>query len=188
MTIEMGDLKKGLKIQIDGIPYRVVEYQHVKPGKGPAFVRVKIKSFLDGKVIEKTFHAGDKCETPNIIEKSMQYLYHDGEMYQFMDTESYEQVGLSDEQVGENAKWLLDSMVVNVLLFNDRAISISVPQIVELKIVETPPNFKGDTSSAGKKPAKLETGATVQIPFHVLEGEVIRVNTETGEYVEKVKS
>ena len=187
MTIEMGDLKKGLKIQVDGIPYRITDYQHVKPGKGPAFVRVKIKSFLDGKVIEKTFHAGDKCETPNIIEKIMQYLYYDGELYQFMDNETYEQIGLTQEQVGEEAKWLLDSMIVNVLLFNDKPISISVPQIVALKIVETPPNFKGDTSSAGKKPAKLETGAVVQIPFHVLEGETIRVNTETGEYIEKVK-
>ncbi|MDY5184520.1 elongation factor P [Helicobacter trogontum] len=187
MTIEMGDLKKGLKIEIEGIPYRITEYQHVKPGKGPAFVRVKIKSFLDGKVIEKTFHAGDKCETPNIIEKDMQYLYHDGELYQFMDNETYEQIGLNEDQVGDSAKWLLDSMNVSVLLYNDKAISVNVPQIVELKIVETPPNFKGDTSSAGKKPATLETGAVVQIPFHVLEGETIRVNTETGEYIEKVK-
>lgn len=187
MTIEMGDLKKGLKIEIDGIPYRITDYQHVKPGKGPAFVRVKIKSFLDGKVIEKTFHAGDKCETPNIVEKGMQYLYNDGEMYQFMDNESYEQLGLSEEQVGDAAKWLLDSMNVSVLFHNDKAISVNVPQIVELKITETPPNFKGDTSSAGRKPATLETGAVVQIPFHVLEGETIRINTETGEYIEKVK-
>ena len=187
MTIEMGDLKKGLKIEIDGVPYRITEYQHVKPGKGPAFVRVKIKSFLDGKVIEKTFHAGDKCETPNIVEKGMQYLYHDGELYQFMDNETYEQIGLDANQVGESEKWLLESMNVNVLLHNDRAISVSVPQIVELKITETAPNFKGDTSSAGKKPATLETGAIVQIPFHVLEGETIRINTDTGEYIEKVK-
>lgn len=187
MTIDMGSLKKGLKIEIEGIPYRITEYQHVKPGKGPAFVRVKIKSFLDGKVIEKTFHAGDKCETPNIMEKSMQYLYQDGEFYQFMDSESYEQVGLDSNQVGEGAKWLLDGLVVQVLFHNDRPISITVPQIVELTITETPPNFKGDTSSAGRKPATLETGAVVQIPFHVLEGEKIRVNTETGEYVERVK-
>ena len=177
MAISMGELKKGLKIEIEGIPYRIVEYQHVKPGKGAAFVRAKIKSFLDGKVIEKTFHAGDKCEEPNIIEKPMQYLYHDGENYQFMDT----------DQVGDAAKWLLDGGSVQVLLHNNKAISVSVPQIVELKITQTPPNFKGDTSSAGKKPATLETGAVVQIPFHILEGEVIRVNTETGEYVEKVK-
>ena len=187
MAIGMSELKKGLKIEIDGIPYRIVEYQHVKPGKGAAFVRAKIKSFLDGKVIEKTFHAGDKCEEPNIVEKPMQYLYHDGEHYQFMDTESYEQIALSEDQVGDAKKWLLDGSSVQVLLHNDKAISVSVAQIVELKIIETPPNFKGDTSSAGKKPATLETGAVVQIPFHVLEGELIRVNTETGEYVEKVK-
>ncbi len=187
MAISMGELKKGLKIEIEGIPYRIIEYQHVKPGKGAAFVRAKIKSFLDGKVIEKTFHAGDKCDEPNIIEKPMQYLYFDGSAYQFMDTESYEQIALTQDQVGDASKWMLDGMNLQVLFHNDKAISVSPPQIVELKIIETPPNFKGDTSSAGKKPATLETGAVVQIPFHVLEGETIRVNTETGEYIEKVK-
>lgn len=187
MAIGMSELKKGLKIEIEGIPYRIVEYQHVKPGKGAAFVRAKIKSFLDGKVIEKTFHAGDKCEEPNLVEKTMQYLYHDGDTYQFMDTENYEQIALNDAQVGDSSKWMLDGMSVQILFHNNKAISVDVPQIVELKITETAPNFKGDTSSAGKKPATLETGAVVQIPFHVLEGEVIRVNTETCEYVEKVK-
>lgn len=183
----MGDLKKGLKIEIDKIPYRIVEYQHVKPGKGAAFVRAKIKSFLDGKVIEKTFHAGDKCDEPNLQEKTMQYLYHDGDTFQFMDNETYDQIALSDAQVGDASKWIVDGINVQVLFHNDKAISVDVPQVVELKIIETAPNFKGDTSSAGKKPAILETGAVVQIPFHVLEGEVIRVNTESGEYLEKVK-
>ncbi|RDU56740.1 elongation factor P [Helicobacter sp. MIT 99-5507] len=187
MAIGMGELKKGLKIEIDGIPYRIVEYQHVKPGKGPAFVRAKIKSFLDGKVIEKTFHAGDKCEEPNIEEKAMQYLYHDGDHFQFMDNETYEQIGLINDQVGDVAKWMKEGINVSILFHNNKAISVDVPQVVELKIVETPPNFKGDTSSSGKKPATLETGAVVQIPFHILEGEVIRINTETGEYLEKVK-
>lgn len=187
MAIGMGELKKGLKIEIDGIPYRIVEYQHVKPGKGPAFVRAKIKSFLDGKVIEKTFHAGDKCDEPNIEEKAMQYLYHDGDHFQFMDNETYEQIGLSDNQVGDVAKWIKEGINVSILFHNSKAISVDVPQVVELKIVETPPNFKGDTSSSGKKPATLETGAVVQIPFHILEGEVIRINTETGEYLEKAK-
>lgn len=183
----MSELKKGLKIEIDGIPYRITEYQHVKPGKGAAFVRAKIKSFLDGKVIEKTFHAGDKCDEPNLQEKSMQYLYHDGENFLFMDTATYEQIALTDDQVGDVAKWMIDGMSVQILFHNNKAISVDVPQVVELKIIETAPNFKGDTSSGGKKPATLESGAVVQIPFHVLEGEVIRVNTETGEYVEKVK-
>ncbi len=187
MAIGMSELKKGLKIEIDGIPYRITEYQHVKPGKGAAFVRAKIKSFLDGKVIEKTFHAGDKCEEPNLQEKSMQYLYHDGENFQFMDTATYEQIALTDDQVGDVAKWMIDGMSVQILFHNNKAISVDVPQVVELKITETAPNFKGDTSSGGKKPATLESGAVVQIPFHVLEGEIIRVNTETGEYVEKVK-
>lgn len=187
MAIGMSELKKGLKIEIEGIPYRITEYQHVKPGKGAAFVRAKIKSFLDGKVIEKTFHAGDKCEEPNLQEKTMQYLYHDGENFQFMDTTTYEQIALTDSQVGDVAKWMIDGMSVQILFHNEKAISVDVPQIVELKIIETAPNFKGDTSSASKKPATLESGAVVQIPFHILEGEVIRVNTETGEYVEKVK-
>ena len=155
-SYSMGDLKKGLKIEIDGVPYKIVEYQHVKPGKGAAFVRARIKSFIDGKVLEKTFHAGDKCEQPHLEEKEMQYLYDDGEYCQFMDTATYEQV----------------------------AIGVEVPQVVELKIVETPPNFKGDTQG-GKKPATLESGAVVQIPFHVLEGEVIRVDTVRGEYIER---
>ncbi|STP09696.1 elongation factor P [Helicobacter cinaedi] len=187
MAIGMSELKKGLKIEIDGIPYRITEYQHVKPGKGAAFVRAKIKSFLDGKVIEKTFHAGDKCEEPNLQEKTMQFLYHDGSAFQFMDTTTYEQIALTDDQVGDVAKWMLDGLNVQILFHNDKAISVDVPLVVELTITETAPNFKGDTSSGGKKPATLETGAVVQVPFHVLEGEKIKVNTETGEYLEKVK-
>lgn len=187
MAIGMSELKKGLKIEIDGIPYRITEYQHVKPGKGAAFVRAKIKSFLDGKVIEKTFHAGDKCEEPNLQEKTMQFLYNDGESFQFMDTATYEQIALSEDQVGDVAKWMIDGLNVQILFHNEKAISVDVPLVVELLITETAPNFKGDTSSGGKKPATLETGAVVQVPFHVLEGEKIKVNTETGEYLEKVK-
>ncbi len=187
MQYSMSDLKKGLKIELDGIPYKIVEYQHVKPGKGAAFVRAKIKSFLDGKVIEKTFHAGDKSDVPNLETKEMQYLYNDGEFYQFMDNSSYEQIGLSEDQIGDAINWILDGMKVDVLFFNGKAISMEVPMVVELKVVETPPNFKGDTTSAGKKPATLETGATVQVPFHVLEGDMIRVDTREGLYIEKIK-
>ncbi len=186
-SISMGDLKKGLRIEIDGTPYRITEYQHVKPGKGAAFVRCKIKSLFNGKVIEKTFHAGDKCETPNLENKTMQYLYNDGEAYQFMDTTNYEQIGLSEDQVGDTKNWIIDGMNVDILFHNGKAISLEPPLVVELKIVETPPNFKGDTSSSSKKPAALETGAVVQVPFHVLEGDVIKVNTVEGEYLEKVK-
>ncbi len=185
-TYSMGDLKKGLKIELNGVPYKIVEYQHVKPGKGAAFVRVKIKSYMNGKVVEKTFHAGDKCEQPNLEQKQMQYLYDDGECFQFMDTVSYEQIGLSHEDVGEVEKWMIDGMMVDILFHNGNAIDVEVPAVVELKIVETPPNFKGD-SQGGKKPATLESGAVVQVPFHVLEGEVIRVDTAKGEYLEKAK-
>ncbi|MGP1579550.1 MAG: elongation factor P [Wolinella sp.] len=187
MAYSMGDLKKGLKVELEGVPYRITEYQHVKPGKGAAFVRVKMKSFLDGRVLEKTFHAGDKCEEPNLQERSMQYLYHDGDLFQFMDVESYEQIALSEDQVGDVARWMIDGMGVSVLFHNGKAISVDVPQVVELKIIETPPNFKGDTSSGSRKPATLETGAVIQIPYHVLEGDMVRVNTELGEYIEKVK-
>ena len=185
-TYSMGDLKKGLKIEIDGIPFKIVEYQHVKPGKGPAFVRIKIKSFIDGKVLEKTFHAGDKCEAPNLEEKKMQYLYDEGDLCQFMDNETYEQIGIAISDVGDAKKWMLDGMNVSVLFHNGKAIDVEVPQVVELKIVETAPNFKGDTQGSNKKPATLETGAVVQIPFHVLEGELIRVDTTKGEYIERV--
>jgi elongation factor P len=186
MAISMSELKKGLKIEFDGTPYRITEYQHVKPGKGAAFVRCKIKSFLNGKVIEKTFHAGDKCEVPDLEQKQMQYLYDDGESLQFMDTNNYEQIGLTYEQVGDTANWIIDGMNVDVMFFKGKAITIEPPMVVELKIIETPPNSKGD-SQGGKKPATLESGAVVQIPFHIIEGDIIRCDTRTGEYIEKVK-
>ncbi len=185
-SISMGDLKKGLKIEIDGKPYKITEYQHVKPGKGAAFVRCKIKSYLNGKVVEKTFHAGDKCETPNLEQKTMQYLYDDGEMLQFMDTVTYDQVGLSYDQVGDTEKWIIDGMNVEILFHNGNAIDVEAPATVELLIAETGPNFKGD-SQGGKKPATLESGAVIQIPYHVLEGDKVRVDTVKGEYLEKIK-
>jgi len=186
-TIGMSDIKKGVRLEITGVPYRVIDFQHVKPGKGAAFVRCKVKSFLNGKVVEKTIHAGDKFEVPNIEHKTMQYLYDDGEMLQFMDNESFEQLGLSYEQCEDASKWIKDGTNVQIILHNSKAISVDAPEIMELKIVETPPNFKGDTSSGSKKPATLETGAVVQIPYHLLEGDIIRVNTVEGEYMEKVK-
>ncbi len=185
-TVGMSDLKKGLKIELNGVPYKIIEYQHVKPGKGAAFVRCKIKSYANGKLIEKTFHAGDKCEKPDLEDKTMQYLYDDGEMLQFMDTVTYDQIGLTYDQVGDVEKWIIDGMTVDMLFHNGKPIGVDAPAVVELKIVETPPNFKGD-SQGGKKPATLESGAVVQVPFHVLEGAVIRVDTAKGEYLEKVK-
>ncbi|MDR2904567.1 MAG: elongation factor P [Helicobacteraceae bacterium] len=187
MTYSMGDLKKGLKIELDGVPYKIVEYQHVKPGKGPAFVRTKIKSLLDGRVIENTFHAGDKADKPDLADTTMQYLYKDGDHYQFMDTATYDQLGFTEDQVGDTANWLVENTEVTVQFHNGKPISVEPPLTVILKVVETPPNFKGDTSSGSRKPAKLETGVTVQVPYHVLEGESIKVDTSTGDYIEKVK-
>ena len=170
-TISMSDLKKGLRIELDGVPYRITEYQHVKPGKGAAFVRTKIKSLLNGRVIEKTFHAGDKAEVPNLENKTMQYLYNDGEFYQFMDTTTFEQIGLTEDQVSDVVDYMLETMEVDVLFFNGKPISIELPQVVELKVVDTP----------------LETGAVVNVPFHILEGDMIRVDTKEGVYLEKAK-
>ncbi len=185
-SYSMGELKKGLKIELDGKPYKIVEYQHVKPGKGAAFVRCKIKSYLNSKVIEKTFHAGDKCQKPDLQQKSMQYLYDDGEFLQFMDSESYEQIGLTYDAVGDAKNWIVDGMSVEILFHNGGAIGVDAPATVELKVAETGPNFKGD-SQGGKKPATLESGAVIQIPYHVLEGDIVKVDTQKGEYLEKVK-
>jgi len=186
-TISMGDLKKGVRLEIDGIPYKVIEYQHVKPGKGAAFVRIKIKSLSTGKVIEKTVHAGDKFETPNLEHKTMQYLYDDGDMLQFMDTTTFDQIGLTHEQVGkETFEFMIDGMEADILFHNGKAISVEIPQTAVYTVVETPPNFKGD-SQGGKKPAKLESGAVVQVPFFVLEGDKIKVDTTEGKYLEKAK-
>lgn len=186
-TIGMGDIKKNVRLIISEVPYKVVEFQHVKPGKGAAFVRMKVKSFLNGKVIEKTVHAGDKFEVPEINYKTMQYLYDDGDMLQFMDNDTYDQLGLTYEQCEDARKWLKDGTNADVVFYQNNAISVTPPEVMELVITDTPPNFKGDTSSGSKKPATLETGAVVQVPYHVLEGDVIRVNTVDGEYLEKVK-
>ncbi len=185
--IGMSDIKKGVRMEISGTPYKVVEFQHVKPGKGAAFVRMKVKSFANGKVIEKTVHAGDKFEVPNLEHKTMQYLYDDGEMLQFMDNDTYDQLGLTYEQCDDVMKWLKDGINVEMIFHNGTAISVEAPLTMELIITETPPNFKGDTSSGSKKPATLETGAVVQVPYHVLEGDLIKVNTVDCEYLEKVK-
>ena len=186
-TISMGDIKKGVRLEITGNPFKVADFQHVKPGKGAAFVRMKIKNLATGKLIDKTMHAGDKFEVPDLDQKTMQYLYDDGELLQFMDTTSFEQIGLPHEQVGKDTfSFMIDGMEAEILFHKGKAISVEIPQTVVLKIIETPPNFKGD-SQGGKKPATLESGAVVQVPFHVLEGEMIKVDTVEGKYLEKAK-
>lgn len=187
MAIGMSELKKGLKIEIEGTPYKITEYQHVKPGKGAAFVRVKIKSFVDGRVLEKTFHAGDKCEAPQLEERKMTYSYSDDEYMYFMDAESFEMIPLSFDQVGDGKDWIIEGTVATVMYHNNKPITVGVPDIVELVVTETAPDFKGNTAQGGLKPATLETGVSVKVPFHVLEGDKIRVDTQEYQYLDKVK-
>lgn len=186
-TIGMGDIKKGARLEITGNPYKVTDFQHVKPGKGAAFVRMKVKNLSTGKTIEKTVHAGDKFAVPELEQTKMQYLYDDGDMLQFMDTTTYDQIGLSHEQVGKDTfSFMIDGMEADILFHNGQAISVEIEQTVVLKVVDTPPNFKGD-SQGGKKPATLESGAVVQVPFFVLEGDSIKVDTVDAKYLEKAK-
>ena len=181
-SYSMGDLKKGLKIEIDGVPYKIVEYQHVKPGKGAAFVRAKIKSFVDGKVLEKTFHAGDKCEQPHLEEKEMQYLYDDGEMYNFMNNETFEQIALSHEQIADSMKFVKENETVKVVSYQGNVFSVEPPLKVILEVTHTEPGIKGNTTTGATKPATVETGVEVQVPLFVNIGDKIIISTQTGDY------
>jgi len=183
---ETSDLRKGLKVEIDGEPYVIVEAQFVKPGKGNAFTRCKLKSLVTGLVIDRTWRSGEKIDRCNLEERKMEFLYAD-DQYHFMDTTTYEQVALSPDQVGDVGQFLSENLEVSVLLHNGKPISIDLPNFVELQIVETEPGVKGDTKSSTTKPAKLSTGAVVQVPLFVDQGEWIRIDTRTGQYVERVK-
>ncbi|MBI5190239.1 MAG: elongation factor P [Nitrospirae bacterium] len=185
--LSTSEFRNGAKMELDGEPYIIIEFQHVKPGKGGAFVRTKIKSLRTGNVIDRTFRSGEKVETPNLEEKSMQFLYATGDEYMFMDNETYEQSGLTAAQLGDNKNWLKEEMVIQALYHNGTLIGVEVPMFVELKIVQTDPGVKGDTASGGTKPATLETGAVVKVPLYMEEGEVLKIDTRTGEYLERVK-
>jgi elongation factor P len=184
---DTSDIKKGLKIQMDGVPFSVVEFQFVKPGKGSAFTRTKLKNLMTGAVLEKTFRSGEKLEPAAVEERQMQYLYREGDMFVFMDTGTYDQVQLTEELIDDNQYYLLDGTMVDVLFFNDRPIGVTPPNFAELEVVETEPGFKGDTSSNTTKPAKMSTGLEVQVPLFIEQGEVLKIDTRTGSYVERVK-
>lgn len=186
-TYGTNQLRNGLKILLDGNPHNIVDTEFVKPGKGQAFVRVKTKNLLDGSVHENTFKSGESLEGADVLETEMQYLYSDGETWHFMDPQSYEQHAVSKDNVGDAANWLKEQDTVYVTLWNDRPISVTPPNHVILKIVETDPGVRGDTSSGGTKPAKLETGAVVKVPLFIQEGETIKVDTRTGEYISRAK-
>ncbi|MBU6374447.1 MAG: elongation factor P [Bdellovibrionales bacterium] len=176
--------RKGLKVEIEGTPYEIVDFQHVSPGKGRAFTRTKLKNMLNQNVIERTITSGDKLDRANTEEREMQYLYKDAEGYHFMNQANYDQVALSEEQLGEGKDFLQENLVIKVMYFNERPIGIELPTFVILKVIETTSAFKGDTVG-GTKPATLETGAVVQVPFHIKEGDVLKIDTRDYSYAEK---
>ena len=185
--ISTSEFRKGAKIQYKGSPHEVVDFQHHKMGRGGAIVRTKLKNLKTGSIFDDSFKGGEKFETPNLEEKSMQYLYKEDELYYFMDNETYEQTPLTSEQLGDAKKFLVENMVAKMLFYSGEPLTVEVPMFVELAITRTDPGFKGDTASGGSKPAVLESGATVKVPFHLNEGDIIKVDTRTSEYIERVK-
>lgn len=184
--LSTGDFRNGLKIEIDGEPYVVVEFLHVKPGKGGAFVRTKLKNMRDASVIDRTFRAGEKLLEAKIEEKEMQFLYVQDENYYFLDLETYEQISLRANQLEGSERYLIDNTNIAILYFKEEPIAINLPNFVELKVEKTEPSHKGNTASGGSKPAELETGVIIQVPFFINEGDIIKVDTRTGDYIERV--
>jgi elongation factor P len=181
------EFKSGLKIILDNDPYTIVENEMVKPGKGQAFNRVRVRNLKSGRTVERTFKSGDTVEAADVVESEMNYLYSDGDFWHFMVPENFEQHAAGKDAVGDTANWLKDGMSCTVMMWNGTPLHVSPPSHVELKVVETDPGMRGDTATGGSKPAKLETGASVRVPLFISEGEVIRVDTRTGEYIARAK-
>ena len=184
--ISAGDFRNGVTIEIEGSVFQIVEFQHVKPGKGAAFVRTKLKNIINGGVVEKTFRPTEKFPQARIDRKEMQYLYADGDMFNFMDTENYEQTALNSDEVGDALKFVKENEMVKVCSFNGKVFAVEPPLFVELEITDTEPGFKGDTATGATKPATVETGAVVAVPLFVNQGEKIKIDTRTGEYLSRV--
>ena len=183
--ISAGDFRNGITLEIEGSVYQVVEFQHVKPGKGAAFVRTKLKNIKNGGVVEKTFRPTEKFPAAHIEKADMQYLYNDGEMYNFMDNTTFEQIALSDDTIGDALKFVKENETVKMLSHNGQVFAIEPPLFVELVITDTEPGFKGDTATGATKPATVETGALVYVPLFVENGEKIQIDTRTGEYMKR---
>lgn len=183
--VTAGDFRNGVTFEMDGNIYSIIEFQHVKPGKGAAFVRTKIRNVISGAVTEKTFNPNDKYPTAFIERKDMEYLYNDGDLYYFMDSETYEQLPISPNVLGDNFRFVKENMVCKVLSYKGNVFGIEPPNFVELQVTETEPGVKGDTATNVTKPATLETGAEIKVPIFINEGEMIRVDTRTGEYMER---
>uniref|UniRef100_A0A7C5EU87 Elongation factor P n=1 Tax=Desulfobacca acetoxidans TaxID=60893 RepID=A0A7C5EU87_9BACT len=181
------DFRKGLKIEFEGAPYVIVDFLHVKPGKGGAFVRTKIKNLVTGRVLDQTFRSGERVKRPDLMEREMQYLYREGDDFYLMDNETFEQIVLTAEQMGEAALFLTDNLNVKVLFFNKNPVAVELPTFVELTVTQTEPGVRGDTASGGSKPATLESGAVIQVPLFINEGDRVKVDTRTGTYIERVK-
>ncbi|MDR0840304.1 MAG: elongation factor P [Christensenellaceae bacterium] len=184
--ISAGDFRKGVTVEIDGNVWAIVEFQHVKPGKGAAFVRTKLKNVMTGAVLERTFNPSDKYPKAHIETKEMQYLYNDGELYYFMDVETYEQLPLNHDQVEDAINFIIENMSVNIRFFKGNPFSVEAPNFVTLTITECEPGVRGDTATGASKPAVLETGYRVNVPLFVNEGDKVRVDTRTGEYMERI--
>ena len=184
--ISAGDFRNDITIELEGNVFQIIEFQHVKPGKGAAFVRTKLKNIKNGGVVEKTFRPTEKCPQARIDRKDMQYLYADGDMYNFMDVETYEQIALSQDEIGDALKFVKENEMVKMLSHNGQVFSVEPPLFVELEITETEPGFKGDTATGASKPAIVETGAQVSVPLFVEIGEKIKIDTRTGEYLSRV--
>lgn len=180
------DFRKNLKIEIDGEPFVIIEAKHVKPGKGNAFVKTEYKSLIDGSVYRKNFRSGDKVDVPDLESREMQYLYKDDIHYVFMDQDTYEQIRMGEAAIEEIRDFLKDNLELDVLFFNGKPISVDPPIFVELEVTKTDPGIKGDTASGGSKPATLETGAVINVPLYISEGELVRVDTRSSEFVERV--
>ncbi len=183
--ISAGDFRNGVTFDMDGVVVQIIEFQHVKPGKGAAFVRTKIRNVITGAVIERTFNPTDKYPTAFIERKDMQYLYNDGDLYYFMDNESYEQIPINASMLGDNFRFVKENTDVKVLSYKGNVFGVEPPFFIELQVTKTDPGFKGDTATNATKPAVLETGAEIKVPLFIDEGDMIRVDTRTGEYMER---
>lgn len=180
-----GDLRPGVKVELDGTPYVVTDYQWVKPGKGGAFMRTKLKNMKTGAIIDRTFRTEEKLPKAEVEDRKVQFLYHDGDAYHFMDTASFEQFTMDEKLLGEASGFLKEEMIISVMVYRGEPVEVMLPTFVELRVSETEPGLRGDTASGGSKPATLETGAVIQVPLFIGIGEVLRVDTRTGTYVER---
>ena len=184
--VSAGDFRNGVTLEMDGNIYQIIEFQHVKPGKGAAFVRTKLKNIINGGVVEKTFRPTEKFPTARIDRVEMQYLYNDGDLYYFMNTENYDQIALNNETIGDALKFVKENEMVKVCSHNGNVFAVEAPLFVELEFTETEPGFKGDTATGATKPATVETGAVVYVPLFVETGDKLKIDTRTGEYLSRV--